>query len=105
MVQVLKYPSALIALEKEMYLGELKKRFDILVYNSNHQPWLLVECKSPDIRMDVSVLEQALRYGVSIPSSFLVITNGTTTYCWQKTSEGLSLLDALPSWSTVINNC
>jgi len=78
LIQVMKYPASLIAIEKEIYLGELKKRFDILVYNTNHQPWMLVECKSPEIRMDTPVLEQVLRYGISVPADFLVITNGNT---------------------------
>ncbi|HRF18083.1 MAG TPA: type I restriction enzyme HsdR N-terminal domain-containing protein, partial [Chitinophagaceae bacterium] len=37
MVSVKKYPASLIAVEKELKLGELKKRFDILVYNSRHE--------------------------------------------------------------------
>ena len=98
LVRVMQYPATLIALEKEIYLGELKKRFDILVYNSNHQPWLLTECKSPEVKMDPSVLEQALRYAIILPASYLVITNGGTTYCWKKTQTGLDKMDSLPAW-------
>ena len=39
LVKEKKYPASLIAVEKEIQLGELKKRFDILVYNKDHQPW------------------------------------------------------------------
>ena len=46
LVQEKKYPAALIAVEKSLRLGELLKRFDLLVYNSNQQPWMLIECKS-----------------------------------------------------------
>jgi len=98
LVQVMKYPGTLIALEKEIYLGELKKRFDILVYNRNHQPWLLVECKSPEIKMDTVVLEQILRYGISVPADFLVITNGDTTHGWNKSLSGLTAISSLPAW-------
>ena len=42
------YPRSLIAIEKELQLGELKKRFDILVYDNNHSPWMMIECKSMD---------------------------------------------------------
>ena len=31
LIKIKKYPSSLIAIEKEIQLGELKKRFDILV--------------------------------------------------------------------------
>jgi len=98
LIRVMKYPASLIAIEKEIYLGELKKRFDILVYNTNHQPWMLVECKSPEIRMDTPVLEQVLRYGISVPADFLVITNGNTTYGWTKSANNLLSIEELPDW-------
>lgn len=98
LIQVMKYPAALIAIEKEIYLGELKKRFDILVYNTNHQPWMLVECKAPEIKMDTPVMEQVLRYGISVPADFLVITNGNTTYGWTKSSGNLVSIEQLPGW-------
>ena len=98
MVQVLKYPLALIAVEKEIYLGELRKRFDILVYNNNHQPWLLAECKAPVVKLEQPVLDQVLRYGISIPAKFLLITNGNTTFGWTKAGNKLEMMDRLPSW-------
>jgi len=101
MVQVLKYPLALIAVEKEIYLGELRKRFDILVYNNNHQPWLLAECKAPVVKLDQPVLDQVLRYGISIPAKFLLITNGNTTFGWNKAGNKLEMMDRLPSWEKV----
>ncbi len=56
LVLVKKYPSSLIAVEKELMLGELKKRFDILVYDFNHRPWMMVECKAMEIALDEKVL-------------------------------------------------
>lgn len=98
LVQVMKYPASLIAIEKEIYLGELRKRFDILVYNSFHQPWILVECKSPEIKMDTPVLDQVLRYGISVPADFLVITNGNSTYGWLRKAGSFIQIDKLPAW-------
>src|SRR5882757_11124400 len=71
LVRVKNYPAALIALEKELGLGELKKRFDILVYDRNHQPWMMIECKEMNVPLDESVLHQVLRYTISIPVKFL----------------------------------
>ena len=101
MVQVLKYPLALIAVEKEIYLGELRKRFDILVYNNNHQPWLLAECKAPVVKLEQPVLDQVLRYGISIPAKFLLITNGNTTFGWTKAGNKLEMIGELPCWEKV----
>jgi hypothetical protein len=96
LVRVMDYPSTMIAVEKEIRLGELKKRFDILIYNSAHRPWMLVECKAPSALLNQPVLEQILRYNIGLPADFLVITNGNTTYGWQKTSSGLQLIEKLP---------
>ena len=71
LVQELKYPRELIAVEKEIQLGDLKKRFDILVYDRGHTPWMLIECKAGEILLDEKVLYQVLRYNISMPATFL----------------------------------
>jgi len=98
LVQVMNYPSSLIALEKEISLGELKKRFDILVYGKDHKPWMIVECKGTEIKLSDQTLQQALRYNISVPAEFLVITNGHYSFAWQKKSGQLHSIDELPFW-------
>ena len=96
LVGIKKYPSSLIATEKELKLGELKKRFDILVYDKNHMPWLMVECKSMEIKLDEAVLQQVLRYNISIPVKFLVITNGSNCFAWEKKDGQLVQCTEIP---------
>ena len=98
LVQEMKYPETLIAVEKEMQLGELKKRFDILVYNKDHQPWMLVECKAGDVALDDKVFQQVLRYHISIPCTFLLITNGQYTFGWEKMGGELKELVVMPEF-------
>jgi len=98
LVQVKKYPVALVALEKMILLGELKKRFDILVYDQHHHPWMMIECKSPSVNLDDAVLHQLLRYHISVPAGLLVITNGEYSYAWEKREGQLQMIDALPEW-------
>ena len=98
LVQELKYPSELIAVEKEIQLGDLKKRFDILVYDRDHRPWMLVECKAGEIVLDEKVLLQVLRYNISMPANFLVITNGQFTYAWEKINDELKEIPQMPVW-------
>lgn len=94
-----KYPLSLIGVEKEIQLGELKKRFDILVFNPDHQPWMMIECKAMDVKLDESVLQQVLRYNLGVPVSFIVITNGNNTMAWQKEVTGLREILQLPAWT------
>ncbi|KIC90371.1 type I restriction enzyme HsdR N-terminal domain-containing protein [Flavihumibacter sp. ZG627] len=98
LLQEMNYPATLIAIEKEIKLGELSKRFDILVYDNNHKPWLMVECKSMEIPLTEEVLHQVLRYNITIPVPYLVITNGTISYFFEKRSGKLEMLEQLPAW-------
>jgi hypothetical protein len=98
LIRTKNYPAALIAVEKEIQLGELKKRFDILIYDNGHQPLMMIECKAAEIKLDESVLQQALRYNISVPVQYIVITNGKATYAWEKKIEGLQSLDEFPKW-------
>jgi predicted type IV restriction endonuclease len=98
LVSGLHYPNTLIAIEKEIRLNDLRKRFDILVYDKDHKPWMMIECKAPSVKLSEDVLQQALRYNISVPVDYIIITNGTTTAGWKKENDGLSLLDTLPSW-------
>jgi hypothetical protein len=98
LIAVMHYPSTLIALEKEIVLNGLKKRFDILVYDHRHQPWMMVECKSPEVALNEKVLQQVLRYNISVPVNYMVISNGNQTIGWKKENGQLTLLQHLPDF-------
>ena len=98
LIATLHYPSSLIALEKEMELHGLKKRFDVLVFDERYRPWMLVECKAPNVPLNDAVLQQLLRYHMTMPATYLVITNGNNTYGWQKEEGALRLMHRLPYW-------
>lgn len=98
LVTGMNYPETLIAVEKEIQLGDLKKRFDILVYDKVHTPWMLIECKAKKIKLDEKVFDQVLRYHISLPCNFLVITNGDYTFGWEKSGEELKELEQMPAW-------
>jgi hypothetical protein len=98
LARIRKYPAALIALEKEIRVGELQKRFDVLVYSREHRPWMMIECKSGEVMLDEKVLEQVLRYNSAVPVSYIVITNGNSTAAWEKDHLGLHPISELPRW-------
>src|ERR1700735_4531541 len=56
LLQVKKYPASYIAVEKKMKLGEVNKRFDLLVFDRAAKPWMLIECKGTNIVLDKVVL-------------------------------------------------
>ncbi|HQW85062.1 MAG TPA: type I restriction enzyme HsdR N-terminal domain-containing protein [Ferruginibacter sp.] len=93
---VKKYPAALIAVEKEIKLGELKKRFDIVVFNHNAIPWMIIECKAMHVALDKKVLDQVLRYNITMQVPHLVITNGSYCMAFTIKNEKIVTIDAMP---------
>ncbi|MDO9001618.1 MAG: type I restriction enzyme HsdR N-terminal domain-containing protein [Bacteroidota bacterium] len=90
-----KYPSSLISIEKEIILNDLKKRYDIVVYNKQLKPILIIECKAPYIDLDKTVVEQALRYNLIIKADYLMISNGVSDFTFNSSNEQIILPDYL----------
>lgn len=95
---VKKYPAALIAIEKEIFLGELKKRCDIVIYNRNSLPWMIIECKEMNAPLNSNVLDQILRYHITLPAKYLMITNGSYCYGFEKREEMFYEVDQFPEY-------
>ncbi|HUR11777.1 MAG TPA: type I restriction enzyme HsdR N-terminal domain-containing protein [Flavitalea sp.] len=103
LLQVKLYPAAFIAIEKEIRLGELKKRFDLLVYDRDHKPWMLIECKEQAISLEKKVLDQVLRYHISVPVPYLVVTNGVFCAGFGKKEKKLVALTEIPEFPVMSN--
>jgi hypothetical protein len=80
LIQEGKYPPGLIGIEVMFVFNRLRKRADILVHNRKGEPVLIVECKSPDIKLDDEVFDQIATYNLQFRVPWLVVTNGMTHY-------------------------
>ena len=72
------FPLERMAVEKSIQYGGLTKRWDILVYDKDFQPSILVECKAPNIPIGLDTLYQALTYQKEMQGKFIALTNGQT---------------------------
>jgi len=81
LVEEKKYSASLIAVEKEFKLNTLSKRSDAVVYNQSGQPFLIIECKATNVKIDQKVFEQIARYNMKLNVEYLVVTNGLVHYC------------------------
>lgn len=100
LTQLKNYPAALIAIEKEIFLGELKKRCDIVVYNRNAVPWMIIECKEMKVSLSPKTLEQTLRYHIALPAKYLVITNGSYCFGFEKKDNQFLEINAMPNYES-----
>jgi hypothetical protein len=100
LTEVLKYPPKLISVEKEIKLSELKKRFDIVVYDQNAQPEIIIECKEMNENLSEEVLNQVLRYNIKIRAKRVVITNGSNTIAFENIDGRIVELNSLERKTT-----
>ena len=75
-----KYPPGLLGIEVLFRFNKLKKRVDILVHDRSGIPIMIVECKSPDIKLDEEVFDQIVTYNMKYKVPYLVVTNGMHHY-------------------------
>lgn len=97
LIHIKKYPASLIAVEKEIKLGELKKRFDIVVYDRDSKPWMAIECKEMGVTLDKKVLDQVLRYNMTLNVPYLVITNGSYCIALLLSDNTMTVIESLPA--------
>ncbi|MEO8569691.1 MAG: type I restriction enzyme HsdR N-terminal domain-containing protein [Ginsengibacter sp.] len=92
------YPISLISVEKEIKLGELKKRCDLVVYNRDSLPWMIIECKEMNVSLSQKTIEQVLRYHITLPATYLIVTNGSFTYGFQKKDNQFFEINEFPDF-------
>lgn len=80
-------PMGLMASEYGFTYNRRKYRADIVVFGRDLAPLLLVECKAPDVTIDGSVIEQAIRYNRVLRVKFILVTNGKTSYLCRRNPE------------------
>lgn len=87
-----------IAIEKSLRVNEFEKRFDVLVYNADTSPFMLVECKAPQVNITDLTFRQISQYNLTLHVDYLVVTNGIQTYCCRMDYEQQSyeFLSELP---------
>ncbi len=75
------FPSAYIAIEKELILNGLKKRCDAVVYNENAEPYIIIEFKAPNIPITQKTFDQLAVYNAKLKVNIFMISNGIEHYC------------------------
>lgn len=89
------YAKSRMVLEKSFALGEKKFRADIVVYNRDLQPELLVECKAADIFLTEKSLDQLIHYNFSLRVPLLMLTNGLEVLYYAFEKKELKILKHL----------
>lgn len=102
LVEHLKVPAGLVAVEYSLKVNGLDKRADAVVFGPDGNPLMVVECKAASVALTQAVLDQALRYHSALKPKYLLLSNGTVTYCFKAMGQGLQPLDHLPDFSEMV---
>jgi hypothetical protein len=92
---VMKYPASLIAVEKQLIINDVKKRFDIVIYKET-EPYIIVECKEMNVALSESTLTQVLNYNLIMQAPYMVVTNGSFCKAFIKKENYFEEILALP---------
>jgi hypothetical protein len=57
-------------------VNDLSKRCDLVVHNREGKPFLIVECKSANIKISQKVFDQIARYNLTLQVKYLIVSNG-----------------------------
>ena len=85
-----------IVQEYPVRLNGMAQRADIVTVGSDGEPQILVECKAADVKIDGSVLAQAVRYNSVVGARYIILTNGMTHYCYERTGDTYRTLASFP---------
>lgn len=98
LVEHLKVPAGLIAVEYSVKVNGLDKRCDAVVFGQNGSPLMIVECKAASIALTQLVLDQAIRYYAALHPLYLMLYNGIQCYCFKAKDGSLMAVDHLPTF-------
>jgi hypothetical protein len=91
-----------IALESPVTLPRDKasSRTDVLCFDDNFKPLLLVECKAAKVQLDEKTSIQIARYNTEIGAPFLMVTNGQRDFWFMMETDQINLLQEPPALFT-----
>lgn len=107
----LNVPAEMLIVEQHLshYGINTKKRADIVVHKVDKEnverPIAVVECKAPEVYLDLKAREQMLEYCNLIGADYAMLTNGIEKYCFKYDTEkgDYIILTAWPKYQDMLS--
>ncbi len=95
------YPPSIINVEKTLIINGLRKRYDVVIYNSDGSIFMIVECKRTDQKISQDTFDQIARYNLALDAQYLFLTNGLDHYFCQMDFDNSSyrFLKEIPNFT------
>lgn len=70
------FPLSHLSVEHAVTVNGMTQRYDLVVFGDDLQPWMMVECKAPHVKLTQKVADQAARYNTVLRAPMICVTNG-----------------------------
>ena len=87
------------------FLADDERGSHEVIYNGDGKPLAIVECKRPDVTIDGTVAEQALRYSAVQNVKYIFLTNGKDTYIFERKDSGFEPMQHFPDYTEMSKQC
>lgn len=96
-------PASMISIEKQLLLNSTKRRTDLVIFNSNLKPLLIIECKAPQIEINQLTINQALRYNIELNVPAIFLSNGLQHIFLKLENNEPKVLKEIPDYQSLLN--
>ena len=96
------YPASLMNVEVGMEIQTMRRRADIVCYESDGGVRLITECKAPEVKITQTVFEQIAQYNMRLKAKYLLVTNGLEHFVCEINAEQktYTFLQDIPPYKT-----
>ena len=95
LVHQTEWPQSRIGFEAPVKLQQAKNtlRADLILYNKDMSPQILIECKAESIKLNSAVAEQAARYNQGVGAPYICLTNGISDFWYRVENNSISTIE------------
>lgn len=100
LVAYLGYPKGLLTTETGLKYNGMQRRSDLLVRDTQGRPYLLAECKAPEVPLSNEVFRQISVYNQTLQAPLLLVSNGMQHFCckFNQGNNTWEFLPEIPNW-------
>jgi len=91
MISTMSYPAGRITVEQTVKFNGMKKRADVILYDSDTKPWMVVECKRKGLPLNERTVAQIAMYNRQLEAPFLWVSNGEENHILHVDSQANSI--------------
>ena len=93
-------PESHLSVERQITVNGLTRRYDLVVFDRAGAPWLVIECKAPQVELTQTVVEQVGRYNKTLRAPYISVSNGRQHFFFQIDfeTEKITYLEDMPEY-------